>query len=55
MKCAVNVRPLIITKLDGSDLTNFPSIKEASIAISCGEKTIRRALKGLLKTHIWLN
>ena len=44
MKCAVNVRPVTITNLDGSNIMNFISIKEASIAISCNEKTIRRAL-----------
>lgn len=46
MKCAVNVRPVTITNLDGSNIMNFISIKEASIAISCNEKTIRRALNG---------
>lgn len=46
MKCAVNVRPVIITSLDGSNAISFVSIKEASIAISCNEKTIRRALNG---------
>lgn len=46
MKCAVNVRPVIITNLDGSNAMNFVSMKEASIAISCNEKTIRRALNG---------
>ena len=46
MKCAVNVRPVTITNLDGSNPMNFVSIKEASIAISCNEKTIRRPLSG---------
>ena len=46
MKCAVNVRPVTITNLDGSNIMNFISIKEASIAISYNEKTIRRALNG---------
>ena len=46
MKCATNMRPVTITNLDGSNPIHFISIKEASIAISCGEKTIRRALNG---------
>ena len=46
LKCAVNVRPVTITNLDGSNPIHFVSIKEASIAISCNEKTIRRALIG---------
>ena len=46
LKCAVNVRPVTITNLDGSNPIHFVSIKEASIAISCNEKTIRRALNG---------
>lgn len=45
-KCAVNMRPVTITNLDGSNSTHFVSIKEASIAISCSEKTIQRALNG---------
>ena len=44
MKCATNMRPVTITNLDGSNPIHFISIKEASI--SCGEKTIRRALNG---------
>jgi len=54
-KCAVNVRPVIITNLDGSNPINFVSIKEASIATSCCEKTIQRALNGngiIKKTYI---
>jgi hypothetical protein len=46
MKCATNMRHVTITNLDGSNPINFVSIKEASIAISCDEKTIRRALNG---------
>jgi hypothetical protein len=42
MKCATNMLPVTITNLDGSNPIHFISIKEASIAISCGEKTIRR-------------
>lgn len=34
MKCIVNVRPVIITSLDGFNAMSFASIKEASIAIS---------------------
>jgi hypothetical protein len=34
IKCAVNVRPITITSLDGSNPISFVSIKEASIAIS---------------------
>lgn len=34
LKCAVNVRPVTITNLDGSNPIHFVSIKEASIAIS---------------------
>lgn len=45
MKCATNTRPVIITNLDGSNPIQFVSIKEASLAISCSEKTIQRALK----------
>ncbi len=46
IKCATNMRPVTITNLDGSNPIHFVSIKEASIAISCGEKTIQRALNG---------
>ena len=50
LKCAVNVRPVTITNLDGTNLRNFNSIIEASKAIGCSEKTVRRALNsnGLL-------
>uniref|UniRef100_UPI002A810D7C GIY-YIG endonuclease n=1 Tax=Pappia fissilis TaxID=1040649 RepID=UPI002A810D7C len=44
LKCAVNVRPVTITNLDGTNLRNFSSVIEASEAIGCSEKTIRRAL-----------
>lgn len=46
MKCAVNMRPVTITNRDGTNPIDFVSIKKASIAISCNEKTIRRALNG---------
>ena len=45
-KCVVNIKPVKITDLDGSNAIKFESIKKASIAISCCEKTIRRALSG---------
>ena len=50
LKCAVNVRPVTITNLDGTNFRNFNSIIEASKAIGCSEKTVRRALNsnGLL-------
>ena len=54
-KCAVNMRPVTISNLDNSNPIHFVSIKEASVAISCAEKTIRRALNGngvLKKTYI---
>lgn len=44
LKCAANVRPVTITNLDGTNLRNFSSVIEASKAIGCNEKTIRRAL-----------
>lgn len=45
LKCAVHVRPLIVTNLDGSNVQFFPSIVEAAKALQCNEKTIRRALQ----------
>lgn len=48
LKCAVNVRPVTITNLDGSNPIHFVSIKEASIAISCNEKTIRLKKRSFL-------
>ena len=35
------MRPVTITNLDGSNPIYFVSSKEASIVISCGEKTIK--------------
>ena len=51
LKCAVNVRPLTITNLDGTKPQSFSSIIEASKVIECNEKTIRRALSsnGVIK------
>ena len=51
LKCAVNVRPITITNLDGTNLQNFSSIVEAAKVIECSEKTIRRALNsnGIIK------
>jgi group I intron endonuclease len=51
LKCAVNVRPITITNLDGTNPQNFSSIIEASKVIECNEITIRRALNsnGLIK------
>ena len=46
IKCAVNMRPVTISNLDGSNPIHFVSIKEASVGISCHQKTIRRALNG---------
>ena len=50
LKCAANVRPVTITNLDGTNLRNFSNVIEASKAIGCSEKTVRRALNsnGLL-------
>lgn len=51
LKCAVNVRPITITNLDGTNPQSFSSIIEASKVIECNEKTIRRALSsnGVIK------
>ena len=46
LKCAVNVRPVLVTNLDGSNPQKFSSIINAAKALNCNEKTIRRALKG---------
>ena len=50
LKCVSNVRPVTITNLDGTNLINFSNVVEASKAIGCSEKTVRRALNsnGLL-------
>ena len=44
LKCVSNVRPVTITNLDGTNLRNFSNVVEASKAIGCSAKTIRRAL-----------
>lgn len=51
LKCAVNVRPITNTNLDGTNPQSFSSIIEASKVIECNEKTIRRALSsnGVIK------
>lgn len=51
LKCAVNVRPITISNLDGSNPQSFSSIIEATKVIECTEKTIRRALNsnGIIK------
>ena len=58
LKCAVNVRPVTIANLDGTNLQNFNSVIEASKVIGCSERTIRRALNSngiLLKKYIVLD
>ena len=47
MKCAVNTRPITITDMDDSNSIKFIRSKEASITISCSEKTIQRTLNGI--------
>lgn len=51
LKCAVNVRPITISNLDGTNPQSFSSIIEATKVIDCSEKTIRRALNsnGIIK------
>lgn len=46
LKCAVHVRPLVITNLDESNLQYYPSIVATAQALNCNEKIIRRALLG---------
>ena len=43
-KCKVNMRPVILYNLNGTVFGKYFSILEASDAINCNEKTIRRAL-----------
>lgn len=45
LKSISNTRPIILYNLDGTVYGNYISIKEASLAINCNEKTITRALK----------
>ena len=51
LKCIVNVRPVTITELDGSNPQFFPTIVSAAEAIGCSVKTIQRALRsnGVIK------
>jgi group I intron endonuclease len=44
LKCIVNVRPVTITELNGSNPQFFPTIVSAAQAIGCSVKTIQRAL-----------
>lgn len=47
----VNVRPITISKLVGTNPQSFSIIIEATKVIECSEKTIRRALNsnGIIK------
>jgi group I intron endonuclease len=45
LKCVANTRPVILYNLNGTIYGEYPTILEASKAINCNEKTIRRALK----------
>lgn len=45
LKCVSNTRPVILYNLNGTIYGEYPTILEASKAINCNEKTIRRALK----------
>lgn len=51
LKCAVNVRPVTITELDGKNPKFFTSIVLAAKSLECSAKTIQRALKadGIIK------
>lgn len=56
LKCAVNVLPITITDLEGTNPQNFISITEAAKVIGCNEKTIRRALNsnGIIKSKYFV-
>jgi group I intron endonuclease len=56
LKCAVNVRPITITDLEGTNPQSFSSITEAAKVIGCSEKTIRRALNsnGIIKSKYFV-
>lgn len=45
LKCVANTRPVILYNLNGTIYGEYSTILEASKAINCNEKTIRRALK----------
>lgn len=45
LKCVANTRPIILYNLNGTIYGEYFTILEASKAINCNEKTIRRALK----------
>lgn len=44
-KCISNTRPVLLYNLNGTKYGEYDTIKEASKAINCSEKTIRRAMK----------
>ena len=55
-KCRTNVKPVVLYNLNRTVYGKYPTILEASKAINCSEKTIRRALqteKKLLKKQ-WI-
>lgn len=45
LKCITNTKPVILSNLNGTIYGKYPTILDASKAINCNEKTIRRALK----------
>lgn len=56
LKCIANTRPVILYNLNGTVYGEYSTIIDASKAINCNEKTIRRALvteKGLVKNK-WI-
>lgn len=55
LKCAANVRPILITDLDGNNPQLFSSVIKASVALGCNDKTIRRALQSGGSTNKLLN
>jgi hypothetical protein len=52
LKCIVNVRPVTITELDGSNPEFFPTVVSAAEAIGCSVKTIQRARKSLISQRL---
>ncbi|MCO8751331.1 hypothetical protein KLO70_18180 [Clostridioides difficile] len=44
-KCIAHTRPVVLYNLNGTIYGKYSTILEAAKSISCGEKTIRRALK----------
>jgi len=45
LKCAVHVRPIVVTDLKGNNPQVFSSLISAANKLGCNEKTIRRSLK----------